>query len=155
MADEGSLELAPLRAKVVLDLTQFDEGMEQIADKTDALKDVNVPVKVDIDTNSNGMEEITEGIEEANQETEQLSDNLEGVNENVEQVAESTKVVTENLNEAKQVEQEMGRHDFIINYNGEQIHVMEQSVEELTNATNIYQDALARLNSTEAEFDEA
>lgn len=155
MAEEGSLELAPLRAKVVLDLTQFDEGMEQISDKTDALKDVNVPVKVDIDTNSNGMEEITEGIEEANQETEQLSDNLEGVNENVEQVAESTKVVTENLNEAKQVEQEMGRHDFIINYNGEQIHAMEQSVEELTNATNIYQDALARLNSTEAEFDEA
>lgn len=155
MADEGSLELAPLRAKVVLDLTQFDEGMEQISDKTDALKDVNVPVKVDIDTNSNGMEEITEGIEEANQETEQLSDNLEVVNENVEQVAESTKVVTANLNEAKQVEQEMGRHDFIINYNGEQIHAMEQSIEELTNATNIYQDALARLNSTEAEFDEA
>ena len=30
-----------------------------------------------------------------------------------------------------------------------------QSIEELTNATNIYQDALARLNSTEAEFDEA
>lgn len=155
MAEEGSLELAPLRAKVVLDLTQFDEGMEQISDKTDALKDVNVPVKVDIDTNSNGMEEITEGIEEANQETEQLADNLEMVNENVEQVAESTKVVTENLNEAKQVEQEIGRHDFIINYNGEQIHAMEQTVEELTNATNIYQDALARLNSTEAEFDEA
>lgn len=155
MADEGSLELAPLRAKVVLDLTQFDEGMEQIVDKTDALKDVNVPVKVDIDTNSNGMEEITDGIEEANQETEQLADNLEVVNENVEQVAESTKVVTENLNEAKQVEQEMGRHDFIINYNGERIHAMEQSVEELTNATNIYQDALTRLNSTEAEFDEA
>lgn len=155
MAEEGSLELAPLRAKVVLDLTQFDEGMEQIVDKTDALKDVNVPVKVDIDTNSNGMEEMTEGIEEANQETEQLADNLEMVNENVEQVAESTKVVTENLNEAKQVEQEIGRHDFIINYNGEQIHAMEQTVEELTNATNIYQDALARLNSTEAEFDEA
>ena len=75
-------------------------------------------------------------------------------NENVEQVGESTKVVTENLNEAKQVEQEMGRHDFIINYNGERIHAMEQSVEELTNATNIYQDALTRLNSTEAEFDE-
>lgn len=155
MADEGSLELAPLRAKVVLDLTQFDEGMEQIVDKTDTLKDVNVPVKVEINTNSDGIEEITEGIEEANQETEQLSDNLEVVNENVEQVAESTKVVTENLNEAKQVEQEMGRHDFIINYNGEQIHAMEQSIEELTNATNIYQDALARLNSTEAEFDEA
>lgn len=154
MADEGSLELAPLRAKVVLDLTQFDEGMEQIIDKTDALKDVNVPVKVDIDTNSNGMEEIPEGIEEANQETEQLANNLEVVNENVEQVAESTKVVTENLNEAKQVEQEMGRHDFIINYNGEQIHAMEQSVEELTNATNIYQDALARLNSTQSEFDD-
>lgn len=155
MADEGSLELAPLRAKVVLDLTQFDEGMEQIIDKTDALKDVNVPVKVDIDTNSNDMEEIPAGIEEANQETEQLAENLEVVNENVEQVAESTKVVTENLNEAKQVEQEIGRHDFIINYNGEQIHAMEQSIEELTNATNIYQDALARLNSTEAEFDEA
>lgn len=155
MADEGSLELAPLRAKVVLDLTQFDEGMEQIVDKTDTLKDVNVPVKVEINTNSDGIEEITEGIEEANQETEQLADNLEVVNENVEQVAESTKVVTENLNEAKQVEQEMGRHDFIINYNGEQIHAMEQSIEELTNATNIYQDALARLNSTEAEFDEA
>ena len=155
MADEGSLELAPLRAKVVLDLTQFDEGMEQIIDKTDTLKDVNVPVKVEINTNSDGIEEITEGIEEANQETEQLADNLEVVNENVEQVAESTKVVTENLNEAKQVEQEMGRHDFIINYNGEQIHAMEQSIEELTNATNIYQDALARLNSTEAEFDEA
>ena len=154
MADEGSLELAPLRAKVVLDLTQFDEGMEQIVDKTDTLKDVNVPVKVEINTNSDGIEEITEGIEEANQETEQLADNLEVVNENVEQVAESTKVVTENLNEAKQVEQEMGRHDFIINYNGERIHAMEQSVEELTNATNIYQDALTRLNSTEAEFDE-
>lgn len=155
MAEEGSLELAPLRAKVVLDLTQFDEGMEQIVDKTDTLKDVNVPVKVEINTNSDGIEEITDGIEEANQETEQLANNLEVVNENVEQVAESTKVVTENLNEAKQVEQEMGRHDFIINYNGEQIHAMEQSVEELTNATNIYQDALTRLNSTEAEFDEA
>lgn len=155
MADEGSLELAPLRAKVVLDLTQFDEGMEQIVDKTDTLKDVNVPVKVEINTNSDGIEEITDGIEEANQETEQLANNLEVVNENVEQVAESTKVLTENLNEAKQVEQEMGRHDFIINYNGEQIHAMEQSVEELTNATNIYQDALTRLNSTEAEFDEA
>ena len=154
MADEGSLELAPLRAKVVLDLTQFDEGMEQIVDKTDTLKDVNVPVKVEINTNSDGIEETTEGIEEANQETEQLADNLEVVNENVEQVGESTKVVTENLNEAKQVEQEMGRHDFIINYNGERIHAMEQSVEELTNATNIYQDALTRLNSTEAEFDE-
>lgn len=155
MAEEGSLEIAPLRAKVVLDLTQFDEGMEQIVDKTDTLKDVNVPVKVEINTNSDGIEEITDGIEEANQETEQLANNLEVVNENVEQVAESTKVVTENLNEAKQVEQEMGRHDFIINYNGEQIHAMEQSVEELTNATNIYQDALTRLNSTEAEFDEA
>ena len=33
MAEVGSLELAPLRAKVVLDLTQFDEGMEQIVDK--------------------------------------------------------------------------------------------------------------------------
>ena len=154
MKDEGSLELAPLRAKVVLDLTQFDEGMEQIVDKTDTLKDVNVPVKVEINTNSDGIEETTEGIEEANQETEQLADNLEVVNENVEQVGESTKVVTENLNEAKQVEQEMGRHDFIINYNGERIHAMEQSVEELTNATNIYQDALTRLNSTEAEFDE-
>ena len=154
MADEGSLELAPLRAKVVLDLTQFDEGMEQIVDKTDTLKDVNVPVKVEINTNSDGIEETTEGIEEANQETEQLADNLEVVNENVEQVGESTKVVTENLNEAKQIEQEMGRHDFIINYNGERIHAMEQSVEELTNATNIYQDALTRLNSTEAEFDE-
>lgn len=154
MAEEGSLELAPLRAKVVLDLTQFDEGMEQISDKTDALKDVNVPVKVDIDTNSNGMEEITEGIEEANQETEQLAENLEVVNENVEQVAESTKVVTENLNEAKQVEQEIGRHDFIINYNGEQIHAMAQDMEELTNATHVYQDALARLTSEQGEFDE-
>ena len=154
MADEGSLELAPLRAKVVLDLTQFDEGMEQIADKTDTLKDVNVPVKVEINTNSDGVEEITEGIEEANQETEQLADNLEGVNENVEQVAESTKAVTENLNEAKQAEEEMGRHDFIINYNGEKIHAMQQSIEELTNATHIYEDALARLNATEEEFDE-
>lgn len=154
MADEGSLELAPLRAKVVLDLTQFDEGMEQIIDKTDALKDVNVPVKVDIDTNSNDMEEIPAGIEEANQETEQLAENLEVVNENVEQVAESTKVVTENLNEAKQVEQEIGRHDFIINYNGEQIHAMAQDMEELTNATHVYQDALARLTSEQGEFDE-
>lgn len=154
MADEGSLELAPLRAKVVLDLTQFDEGMEQIIDKTDALKDVNVPVKVDIDTNSNDMEEIPAGIEEANQETEQLAENLEVVNENVELVAESTKVVTENLNEAKQVEQEIGRHDFIINYNGEQIHAMAQDMEELTNATHVYQDALARLTSEQGEFDE-
>ena len=154
MAEEGSLELAPLRAKVVLDLTQFNEGMEQILDKTDALNDVKVPVKVAIDTNSNGVEEITEGVEEANQETEQLSDNMEVVNKKVEQVAESTKVVTENLNEAKQVEQEMGRHDFIINYNGEQIHAMEQSIEEVTNATHIFEDALERLNSTGAEFDE-
>ncbi len=69
MADEGSLELAPLRAKVVLDLTQFDEGMEQIIDKTDALKDINVPLKINLNNNPEDLEEVTEEIKETAQQT--------------------------------------------------------------------------------------
>ena len=69
MADEGSLELAPLRAKVVLDLTQFDEGMEQIVDKTDELKDINVPLKINLNNNPEDLEEVTEEIKETAQQT--------------------------------------------------------------------------------------
>lgn len=172
MADEGSLELAPLRAKVVLDLTQFDEGMEQIADKTDTLKDVKVPVKINLNNNPEELEEVTEEIketaqqtaesffdilneaEQADQEILELGNNFEVVGEKVEEVVQYTETMKESIAELEQQVAEVDGHDFIINYNGEQIHAMAQDMEELTNATHVYQDALARLTSEQGEFDE-
>ncbi len=172
MADEGSLELAPLRAKVVLDLTQFDEGMEQIIDKTDELKDVKVPVKINLNNNPEELEEVTEEIketaqqtaesffdilneaEQADQEILELGNNFEVVGEKVEEVVQYTETMKESIAELEQQVAEVDGHDFIINYNGEQIHAMAQDMEELTNATHVYQDALARLTSEQGEFDE-
>lgn len=172
MAEEGSLELAPLRAKVVLDLTQFDNGMEQIVDKTDELKDINVPVKINLNTNSEDLEEVTEEIKEtaqqttesffdilneaqqADQEILELGNNFEVVGEKVEEVVQYTETMKESIAELQQQVAEVDGHDFIINYNGEQIHAMAQDMEELTNATHVYQDALARLTSEQGEFDE-
>lgn len=172
MADQGSLELAPLRAKVVLDLTQFDNGMEQIVDKTDELKDINVPVKINLNTNSEDLEEVTEEIketaqqttesffnildevEQADQEILELGNNFEVVGEKVEEVVQYTETMKESIAELQQQVAEVDGHDFIINYNGEQIHAMAQDMEELTNATHVYQDALARLTSEQGEFDE-
>lgn len=172
MAEEGSLELAPLRAKVVLDLTQFDNGMEQIVDKTDELKDINVPVKINLNTNSEDLEEVTEEIketaqqttesffnildevEQADQEILELGNNFEVVGEKVEEVVQYTETMKESIAELQQQVAEVDGHDFIINYNGEQIHAMAQDMEELTNATHVYQDALARLTSEQGEFDE-
>lgn len=172
MADEGSLELAPLRAKVVLDLTQFDEGMEQIIDKTDELKDVKVPVKINLNNNPEELEEVTEEIketaqqtaesffnildevEQADQEILELGNNFEVVGEKVEEVVQYTETMKESIAELQQQVAEVDGHDFIINYNGEQIHAMAQDMEELTNATHVYQDALARLTSEQGEFDE-
>ena len=172
MAEEGSLELAPLRAKVVLDLTQFDNGMEQIVDKTDELKDINVPVKINLNTNSEDLEEVTEEIKEtaqqttesffdilneaqqADQEILELGNNFEVVGEKVEEVVQYTETMKESIAELEQQVAEVDGHDFIINYNGEQIHAMAQDMEELTNATHVYQDALARLTSEQGEFDE-
>ena len=172
MADEGSLELAPLRAKVVLDLTQFDEGMEQIIDKTDALKDINVPLKINLNNNPEDLEEVTEEIketaqqtaesffnildevEQADQEILELGDDFAVVGEKVEEVVQYTETMKESIAELEQQVAEVDGHDFIINYNGEQIHAMAQDMEELTNATHVYQDALARLTSEQGEFDE-
>lgn len=172
MADEGSLELAPLRAKVVLDLTQFDDGMEQIVDKTDELKDINVPVKINLNNNPEDLEEVTEEIketaqqtaesffdilneaEQADQEILELGNNFEVVGEKVEEVVHYTETMKESIAELEQQVAEVDGHDFIINYNGEQIHAMAQDMEELTNATHVYQDALARLTSEQGEFDE-
>ena len=172
MAEEGSLELAPLRAKVVLDLTQFDDGMEQIVDKTDALKDINVPVKINLNNNPEDLEEVTEEIKEtaqqtaesffdilnevqqADQEILELGNNFEVVGEKVEEVVQYTETMKESIAELQQQVAEVNGHDFIINYNGEQIHAMAQDMEELTNATHVYQDALARLTSEQGEFDE-
>ena len=172
MAEEGSLELAPLRAKVVLDLTQFDNGMEQIVDKTDELKDINVPVKINLNTNSEDLEEVTEEIketaqqttesffnildevEQADQEILELGNNFEVVGEKVEEVVQYTETMKESIAELQQQVAEVDGHDFIINYNGEQIHAMAQDMEELTNATHVYQEALARLTSEQGEFDE-
>ena len=172
MAEEGSLELAPLRAKVVLDLTQFDDGMEQIVDKTDELKDINVPVKINLNTNSEDLEEVTEEIketaqqttesffnildevEQADQEILELGDDFAVVGEKVEEVVQYTETMKESIAELEQQVAEVDGHDFIINYNGEQIHAMAQDMEELTNATHVYQDALARLTSEQGEFDE-
>lgn len=172
MAEEGSLELAPLRAKVVLDLTQFDNGMEQIVDKTDELKDIKVPVKINLNTNSEDLEEVTEEIketaqqttesffnildevEQADQEILELGNNFEVVGEKVEEVVQYTETMKESIAELQQQVAEVDGHDFIINYNGEQIHAMAQDMEELTNATHVYQDALARLTSEQGEFDE-
>ncbi|SPZ51254.1 Phage-related protein [Sarcina ventriculi] len=172
MAEEGSLELAPLRAKVVLDLTQFDEGMEQIIDKTDELKDVKVPVKINLNNNPEELEEVTEEIketaqqtaesffdilneaEQADQEILELGNNFEVVGEKVEEVVQYTETMKESIAELEQQVAEVDGHDFIINYNGEQIHAMAQDMEELTNATHVYQDALARLTSEQGEFDE-
>lgn len=172
MADEGSLELAPLRAKVVLDLTQFDDGMEQIVDKTDALKDINVPVKINLNNNPEDLEEVTEEIketaqqttesffdildeaEQADQEILELGDDFAVVGEKIEEVVEYTETMKESIAELEQQVAEVDGHDFIINYNGEQIHAMAQDMEELTNATHVYEDALARLTSEQGEFDE-
>lgn len=172
MADEGSLELAPLRAKVVLDLTQFEEGMEQIIDKTDALKDINVPLKINLNNNPEDLEEVTEEIketaqqtaesffnildevEQADQEILELGDDFAVVGEKVEEVVQYTETMKESIAELEQQVAEVDGHDFIINYNGEQIHAMAQDMEELTNATHVYQDALARLTSEQGEFDE-
>lgn len=172
MADEGSLELAPLRAKVVLDLTQFDDGMEQIVDKTDELKDINVPVKINLNNNPEDLEEVTEEIKEtaqqtaesffnildevdqADQEILELGDDFAVVGEKIEEVVEYTETMKESIAELEQQVAEVDGHDFIINYNGEQIHAMAQDMEELTNATHVYQDALARLTSEQGEFDE-
>lgn len=172
MADEGSLELAPLRAKVALDLTQFDEGMEQIIDKTDELKDVKVPVKINLNNNPEDLEEVTEEIketaqqtaesffnildevEQADQEILKLDDDFAVVGEKIEEVVEYTETMKESIAELEQQVAEVDGHDFIINYNGEQIHAMTQDMEELTNATHIYEDALARLTSEQGEFDE-
>lgn len=172
MAEEGSLELAPLRAKVVLDLTQFDDGMEQIVDKTDALKDINVPVKINLNNNPEDLEEVTEEIKETAQQTAEsffdilnkaqqtdqeileLGNNFEVVGEKVEEVVQYTETMKESIAELQQQVAEVDGHDFIINYNGEQIHAMAQDMEELTNATHVYQDALARLTSEQGEFDE-
>lgn len=172
MAEEGSLELAPLRAKVVLDLTQFDNGMEQIVDKTDELKDINVPVKINLNTNSEDLEEVTEEIKETAQQTTEsffnildeveqvdqeileLGDDFAVVGEKVEEVVQYTETMKESIAELEQQVAEVDGHDFIINYNGEQIHAMAQDMEELTNATHVYQDALARLTSEQGEFDE-
>lgn len=172
MAEEGSLELAPLRAKVVLDLTQFEEGMEQIIDKTDALKDINVPLKINLNNNPEDLEEVTEEIketaqqtaesffnildevEQADQEILELGDDFAVVGEKVEEVVQYTETMKESIAELEQQVAEVDGHDFIINYNGEQIHAMAQDMEELTNATHVYQDALARLTSEQGEFDE-
>lgn len=172
MADEGSLELAPLRAKVVLDLTQFDDGMEQIVDKTDELKDINVPVKINLNNNPEDLEEVSEEIketaqqtaesffnildevEQADQEILELGDDFAVVGEKIEEVVEYTETMKESIAELQQQVAEVDGHDFIINYNGEQIHAMAQDMEELTNATHVYQDALARLTSEQGEFDE-
>ena len=172
MADEGSLELAPLRAKVILDLTQFDDGMEQIVNKTDKLKDIKVPVKIDLNNNPEDLEEVTEEIketaqqtaesffdildeaEQADQEILELGNNFEVVGEKVEEVVQYTETMKESIAELQQQVAEVDGHDFIINYNGEQIHAMAQDMEELTNATHVYQDALARLTSEQGEFDE-
>lgn len=172
MADQGSLELAPLRAKVVLDLTQFDDGMEQILDKTDALKDINVPLKINLNNNPEDLEEVTEEIketaqqtaesffnildevEQADQEILELGDDFAVVGEKVEEVVQYTETMKESIAELEQQVAEVDGHDFIINYNGEQIHAMAQDMEELTNATHVYQDALARLTSEQGEFDE-
>lgn len=172
MADEGSLELAPLRAKVVLDLTQFDDGMEQIVDKTDELKDINVPVKINLNNNPEDLEEVSEEIketaqqtaesffnildevEQADQEILELGDDFAVVGEKIEEVVEYTETMKESIAELQQQVAEVDGHDFIINYNGEQIHAMAQDMDELTNATHVYQDALARLTSEQGEFDE-
>lgn len=172
MAEEGSLELAPLRAKVVLDLTQFDDGMEQIVAKTDALKDINVPLKINLNNNPEDLEEVTEEIketaqqtaesffnildevEQADQEILELGDDFAVVGEKVEEVVQYTETMKESIAELEQQVAEVDGHDFIINYNGEQIHAMAQDMEELTNATHVYQDALARLTSEQGEFDE-
>nr|DAQ83903.1 MAG TPA: ATPase [Caudoviricetes sp.] len=172
MAEEGSLELAPLRAKVVLDLTQFDDGMEQIVDKTDELKDINVPVKINLNNNPEDLEEVSEEIketaqqtaesffnildevEQADQEILELGDDFAVVGEKIEEVVEYTETMKESIAELQQQVAEVDGHDFIINYNGEQIHAMAQDMEELTNATHVYQDALARLTSEQGEFDE-
>lgn len=172
MAEEGSLELAPLRAKVVLDLTQFDDGMEQIVDKTDELKDINVPVKINLNNNPEDLEEVTEEIKEtaqqtaesffnildevdqADQEILELGDDFAVVGEKIEEVVEYTETMKESIAELEQQVAEVDGHDFIINYNGEQIHAMAQDMEELTNATHVYQDALARLTSEQGKFDE-
>lgn len=171
MAEEGSLELAPLRAKVVLDLTQFDDGMEQIVDKTDALKDINVPLKINLNNNPEDLEEVTEEIketaqqtaesffnildevEQADQEILELGDDFAVVGEKVEEVVQYTETMKESIAELEQQVAEVDGHDFIINYNGEQIHAMAQDMEELTNATHVYQDALARLTSEQGEFE--
>lgn len=172
MAEEGSLELAPLRAKVVLDLTQFDNGMEQIVDKTDALKDINVPVKINLNNNPEDLEEVTEEIKETAQQTAEsffdilneaqqtdqeileLGDDFAVVGEKIEEVVEYTETMKESIAELEQQVAEVDGHDFIINYNGEQIHAMAQDMEELTNATHVYEDALARLTSEQGKFDE-
>ncbi len=110
MADEGSLELAPLRAKVVLDLTQFDEGMEQIVDKTDTLKDVNVPVKVEINTNPEDLEEVIEEIKETAQQTAEsffdILDEVEQADEEVLELANSFRNLGDAMENATQTQEE-------------------------------------------------
>lgn len=110
MADEGSLELAPLRAKVVLDLTQFDEGMEQIADKTDELKDIKVPVKINLNNNPEDLEEVIEEIKETAQQTAEsffdILDEVEQADEEVLELANSFRNLGDAMENATQTQEE-------------------------------------------------
>lgn len=110
MADEGSLELAPLRAKVILDLTQFDDGMEQIVDKTDALKDIKVPVKIDFNNNPEDLEEVTEEIKETAQQTAEsffdILDEVEQADEEVLELANSFRNLGDAMENATQTQEE-------------------------------------------------
>lgn len=172
MADTGEgLELAPLRAKVVLDLSEFNSAIDELKDKTEELGDSTIPIKAEIDTDdintdaleavqeeaeqtANSFFEIIDEIEQADEEILELGSNFDTVQDTIQQVIEYTDVMTDQIQEAKQAVEGMS-HDFIINFNGQQISAMAEDMEELANASAIYEDALARMTVGQDNFDES
>lgn len=78
MADSNpSVELAPLKGSIVLDLDQFDEGIEQVEEKITRLATLfkicfNPEINID-------MNNFNESIDDAIKQTERLDDVIDGI----------------------------------------------------------------------------
>lgn len=133
----SGVELAPLRGKVVLDLTEFNEALEELESSVDSITD-----------------SLTESLESI---TNKLSEFRDQFKEpiNIKVAVKDTKAV-EQVDDALEEVQDHAKIKLIIN--GQDITDLDdevaQSAEAIENASAVYESAIARISAMQEEYNE-
>lgn len=156
MAD--GVELAPLRGKVVLDLTEFNEGLEKLEDGVSSLteklaesfdvltekmnsfkSDLETPIDVNVDVNSdiNNADDLQNQIEETEELTEAYDDAKVALANFAEQLGELRPLFNELSEEEQEFWKDWGDTEDSFN-----TKVLMERIEQLKGVTNEYIDTL-------------